>query len=413
MPPLTLLAANTHAARTALVQEPMAVLAILLAVLAGLFAINQHAKLSRVFRVIPLLVFAYFLPTALSNVGVIPLQSPLYAFTRNWLLPASLVLLVLSVDIPAILRLGKPALILFLTATASIVIGGPISYAVFNGWIPVELRDQAWRGLAAVAGSWIGGGANFIAIGKSVGVDESMLSLMVVVDVAVANVWMAVLLFFAGREKEMDQKLGADRRTLDDVRARVEAYQAEVLRPTTLADLMVIVAIAFVVTAVAKALAPQLPSLGDIIGTFTWVILLVTTAALVFSFTPLRRLEGAGASKIGSVFLYLLVATIGAKAEFARVFDAPILFVIGAFWMMIHATILLGVRRWLKIPIFFAAVGSQANVGGAASAPIVAAAFHPALAPVGILLAVAGYVLGIYAGLLCAFLLEIANRFLV
>jgi uncharacterized membrane protein len=408
---LPLLAAHSPGQQSALVQEPMAVLAVLLAVLASLFAANQHPRFSKIFRIIPLLVFAYFLPTALSNLGVIPLKSPLYAFTRNWLLPASLVLLVLSVDIPAILRLGKPALILFLTATASIVIGGPISYALFAGWIPPDMRDQAWRGLAAVAGSWIGGGANFIAIGKSVGVDESMLNMMVVVDVAVANVWMAVLLFFAGREKTMDKKLGADRKALDDVRNRVEAYQAEVLRPSTLADLMLIVAIAFAVTAVAKGLAPQLPSLGDIIGTFTWVILLVTTTALVFSFTPLRRLEGAGASKIGSVFLYLLVATIGAKAEFAKVLDAPIMVVIGAFWMMIHATLLMTVQRWLKIPIFFAAVGSQANVGGAASAPIVAAAFHPALAPVGILLAVAGYVLGIYAGLICAFLLEFANGF--
>jgi uncharacterized membrane protein len=136
------------------------------------------------------------------------------------------------------------------------------------------------------------------------------------------------------------------------------------------------------------------------------VVILVTTIGLGLSFTRLRALEGAGASQLGSVLLYLLVASIGAHAEFRRMLDAPALLGVAALWMAIHAGMVLGVRRWIRAPIFFAAVGSQANVGGAASAPIVAAAFHPALAPVGILLAVGGYVLGTYAGLLCAALLE-------
>ena len=166
-------------------------------------------------------------------------------------------------------------------------------------------------------------------------------------------------------------------------------------------------ALAFGATALSRWLAPQLPQ-SDIVSEFTWVIILVTTIAMGLSFTRLRRLEGAGASRVGSVFLYLLVATIGAKAEFSKVFEPENvgLLAVGALWMCFHIVILLSVRRLLRAPIFFAAVGSQANVGGAASAPIVASAFHPALAPVGVMLAVAGYVLGIYAGLLCAWLLQ-------
>ena len=389
-----------------MIRDPIAVLCVLLGLLALLFVAAAHERYARVFKVVPLLVFAYFLPTLLSNTGVIPLESPLYAFIRSWLLPASLVLLVLCADIPSILRLGRPALILFLTGTVSVVVGGPLAYLALGWLVPAELGDEAWKALAALSGSWIGGGANFIAVGESVGASESTIAMVVVVDVAVANVWMAVLLYFSGRANAMDARIGADRSAIDAVQRAVAQFQQEVARPTNLKDLLAILFIAFGTTAGATALASFLPDIGTVINGFTWVVLLVTTVALTLSFTPLRRLEGAGASSIGSVFLYLLIASIGAQAQFSEVVKAPGLVAIGALWIGIHALAILLVRRWLKAPIFVAAVGSQANIGGAASAPIVAAAFHPALATVGVMLAVAGYVLGTYAGLLCAVLLE-------
>jgi uncharacterized membrane protein len=388
----------------------MAVLAVLLGVLGVLFLADRHPVLQRFFRVVPLLVFIYFVPTVLSNLGVIPLQSELYRFVRVYLLPASLVLLVLSVDLPAIARLGRNAVVVFLAGAVGIVLGGPLAYLALGWLVPAELGDQAWKGLAALSGSWIGGSANFVAIGQSVGAHDSTLSMLVVVDVGVSNVWTAVLLSFAGREQKMDARIGADRRTLDAVRIEVERLQAESARPASLADLLWMLALALGVTVVCTALAARLPDLGTMVTGFTWVVLLVTTVGVVLSFTPARRLEGAGASKVGSVFLYLLVTTIGAQAEFRRLLDAPALVAVGALWMAIHAAVIMGVRRLLKAPVFFAAVGSQANVGGTASASVVAAAFHPALAPVGVLLAVLGYVLGTYGGLLCAAMLEQVHR---
>ena len=392
-----------------LIRHPMGVLAVLLLVLSLLFAAARHPRLGRAFRVVPLLVFAYFVPAALSNLGIIPLSSPLYDFVKRWLLPASLVLLTLSVDVRAILRLGRQALILFLTATASIVLGGPLAYLAVGRLVPDAMGDQAWKGLAALSGSWIGGGANFVAIGESVGATSSTISMMVVVDVAVANVWMAVLLYFAGRDEAMDARIGADRAGIDEVRAGVQAFRERVGRPTDLAALLGMLTLALGGTALATALARVLPEVGDIVKGFTWVVIVVTTLGLGLSFTRLRELEGAGASAVGSVFLYLLVATIGAHAELRRVADAPALVAVGAVWMALHAAAILAVRRWLRAPIFFAAVGSQANVGGAASAPIVASAFHPTLAPVGVLLAVGGYVLGTYLGLACAALLRLVH----
>lgn len=392
-----------------MISEPLPLVAVLLAAIAALFLLARTAVGKKIFSVVPLLVFAYFVPTALANTGIIPTASPTYGFIMDALLPASLVLLTLSVDVPAIVRLGKPALTLFAVATGSIVVGGPIAYLALGWMIPPELGDEAWRGLAALSGSWIGGAANFAAIGKSVGLEEgsAMYSAIIVVDVAVAGVWMAALFWFAGRERRLDDAAGADRTTLDAVRARVESYRGEVARPTSLADLLAIGAIGLGVTAFATWAADMLPPIGNIIGHFTWVVIIATAIGVALSFTRARALDGAGASDVGSVFLYLLIASLGARADFAGALEVPALLLIGALWMAIHAGVLLLAWRLLRLPIFFAAVGSQANVGGAASAPIVASAFHPALAPVGVLLAVGGYVLGTYAALGCAALLEI------
>lgn len=395
---------------TPLIEGPMEVLAVLLGFLGLLFWLNAHPRYQSVFRVVPLLVFAYFVPTILSNTGLIPVAGdfPLYTYVKTWLLPASLLLLTLAVDVKAILGLGRNAVVLFLTATGAIVISGPIAFAIGKGLLPEDQWDEAWRGLSALAGSWIGGGANMIALKEHSGASDSIMSIMIVVDVAVANVWMAFLLWFAGREKHADEAIGADRTSLDRVREKVAAYEAEVSRPTDLGSLLLICALGIGGAVIATNLAGILPPVGSFIKGFTWVVVLVSMFGLALSFTPLRRLDGVGASKVGSVFLYLLVTTIGAKAEFSEIMkpENTGYVVIGAMWMFMHAMILLGMRRILKAPIFFVAVGSKANIGGAASAPIVASAFHPALAPVGVLLAVGGYVLGTFAGIICSALLE-------
>jgi uncharacterized membrane protein len=300
----------------------------------------------------------------------------------------------------------------------TIVFGGPLAYFALGWLLPESLGDQAWKGLAALSGSWIGGGANFVAIGESVGATDSTIAMMVIVDVGVANVWMAVLLFFSGHDRTMDAAVGADRTSLEELQRKVEAFRKQVTVVPALKDLLAIMFLAMAGAAVATAygryLAPRverlIPAAGDIFTEFAWIVIIVTTIGVAISFTPLRKLEGAGASKIGSLLLYLLVASIGAKAEFAKVFQVPGLILIGVVWIAFHAGVLLIVRYLLRAPIFYMAVGSQANVGGAASAPIVAGAFHPALAPVGALMGIAGYVLGTYAGLICAWLLRTVHQ---
>ena len=249
-------------------------------------------------------------------------------------------------------------------------------------------------------------------------VGDDLFSAMVAVDVLVANVWMAVLLYMAGRSKQIDARMGADTRALEALRKRVEASQAKHARIPSLTDLMLIMAVGFGMTGLAHLLAdglapwiaqnaPYLERLS-LTSTFFWIVVIATTGGLGLSFTRASRLEGAGASKVGTVLLYVLVASIGMNMDIGAVFERPGLFMVGAVWMAIHAVLLLVVGRAIKAPTFYLAVGSQANVGGAASAPIVASAFHPSLAPVGVLLAVLGYALGTYGAWLCGQLMRLA-----
>ncbi|MGA9573408.1 MAG: DUF819 family protein, partial [Lysobacterales bacterium] len=277
--------------------------------------------------------------------------------------------------------------------------------------------DAVWRGMTTIAGGWIGGGANQAAMKEIYGVGDQMFSVMVTIDIIVANIWMAVLLFFAARSTQIDTWNGADSSAISELQNTVEAFHKKHDRKPELSDFMLIVAIAFGVVGLSHFGADYLSTAisemenmqnSNLSSPFFWLVVLATTCGLLLSFTRARKFEAVGASKVGSVFIYILVATIGLKMDVMAIGDAPAMFVVGGIWMLVHASLLLIVARLIKAPIFFMAVGSQANVGGAASAPVVASAFHPSLAPVGVLLAVLGYALGTYAALLTGTLMQMA-----
>lgn len=409
---------------TALVTNDAVALGILATILGFVFytSSSHHPFWQKFYRFIPALLLCYFLPSLLNTFGVIDGHtSQLYFVASRYLLPACLVLLILSVDLKAILGLGPKAVIMFLTGTIGIVIGGPIALLMVSviepSLIGVDGPDAVWRGMTTLAGSWIGGGANQAAMKEIYEVGGNIFSVMVTVDVIVANIWMAVLLFMASKAKEIDAKTGADTSAIEALKNKVEKYHAENARIPNLRDLMLIVAVGFGITGVAHIAADFLgpffeasyPWTEDysLTSKFFWLVVIVTTIGLAMSFSPVRHLEAAGASKVASAFLYILVATIGLHMDVSKVLDTPLYFLVGIIWMVVHAGFMLLVAKLIKAPLFYMAVGSQANVGGAASAPVVAAAFHPALAPVGVLLAVFGYVLGTYMAWICGQLLQL------
>lgn len=407
---------QTH---TALISNDAVVLGILAVILGLVFytSQSQHRYCKAFYRYVPALLLCYFIPSLFNSTGIIDGESSaLYKMASRYLLPASLVLLTLSVDFKAILGLGPKALIMFFTGTLGIVIGGPLALLMLGTLYPDALGGDIWRGMTTIAGSWIGGGANQAAMKEVFEVDGSIFSVMITVDVIVANIWMAVLLLMASRADYFDQKTGADTRAIRHLQQKVAQYQAEHARIPQLTDLMLIIAVAFGVTGFSHLMAdlispwiereaPEL-ALYSLTSKFFWLVVVATTLGLILSATRAHKLEAVGASKVGTLFLYILVATIGLQMDVTAILDYPLMFVVGIVWMAFHAGLMLLVAKLIKAPLFYMAVASQANVGGAASAPVVAAAFNPALAPVGVLLAVLGYGVGTYGAWLCGIFLQ-------
>ena len=405
------------------------VLGILFAVLALIF-VSAHSERrfwKKFYTYVPPLLLCYFVPALLQwPAGLISGEhSELYFVASRYLLPACLILLCLSIDLHGILNLGSKALIMFFAATLGIILGGPIALFVIINFAPGIISsepEELWRGLSTVAGSWIGGGANQTAMKEIFQVSDRIFSTMVVVDVVVANIWMGFLLYGANVTRRIDRWLRSDTTAIEDLKHRVEEYRERIERIPGTTDLFVLMSVAFGGTAIAHLgsdiITPFMNRYADtlsglklesLMSDFFWIIVISTTIGLGLSFTKAKSLEGVGASKWGSVFIYILVATIGMRMNIAEIFENLGLFAIGLIWMLVHAIILILVGKLIKAPFFFIAVGSQANVGGAASAPVVASAFSPSLAPVGVLMAVLGYALGTYGAIICAYIMQFVS----
>ncbi len=451
-----------------------AVFGILVALLLLIFKTSELPGFSKFYKVIPALLLCYFLPSVFSTLGIISpkwvdmskamealtnagydltgivkfkdfknfvlnnevdpaLISPyigsskLYFVASRYMLPASLVLLTLSINLKEVFKLGPKALIMFITGTIGVVIGGPLAIMLFSYISPDIVGgvapNEVWRGMTTIAGSWIGGGANQLAMyeifkeGDANLISGSMFSIMITVDIIVAEVWMFFLLLGVGKAVKIDKFFKADASAVNALKDHMHEFSQRIARIPSFTDLMVIVGIGLGVTGLSHFLADRIApwitenasylaqtfSLGS---GFFWLIVLATTFGIIMSFTKIRNYEGAGASKVGSVFIYILVATIGMKMNVMAIFDNPGIFLVGLAWMIVHVALLVIVAKIIKAPFFFLAVGSKANIGGAASAPVVAAAFHPSLAPVGVLLAVLGYAFGTYGALICGYLMQ-------
>jgi len=424
-----LLAAATaeEAPRHFLITHPAAVLGVLFIVLAVVFRTSTMAKFRGFYAVVPAILLCYFIPSVLSTLGLVgdvplhPEGKNLYWVASRFLLPACLVLLTIAIDLPGILRLGPKLLVLFFTATIGIILGGPLALGIvwiFDPALPAGAEPhELWKGLSTVAGSWIGGSANQVAMKEVFLPADGLFSQMVAVDVIVANIWMGFLLWMAARSVAFDRWLKADRSAVDDLTQRMQTMHSGKARIATTDDFFTLLAVAFGVTGLSFIIAEPLsawigrvwPGSSDfsLNSSFFWLIVLSTTIGIALSFMrSVRSLEDVGASRVATVFLYTLVAVIGLGMDLTALVDAPVLFLIGLIWILFQGALLFMVAKLIKAPSFFIAVASQANIGGAASAPVVAGAFNPRLAPVGVLLAVLGYAVGTYGALLCAHLMR-------
>jgi uncharacterized membrane protein len=382
----------------ALLNDPTTIAVTLITLIGAIFLLAAQRPLGRLFRFIPPITWAYFLPMICTTAGILPGSSPVYTWITYNLLPASLILLIMTTDIPAIMRLGPKALAMMLAGSLGVVIGGPITLMLFHRWLP----DEAWKGFGALAGSWVGGSVNMMAVAEGIHAPAGLLAPLIVVDTVVGYSWFGLLIYLSSWQDAIDRHFSFDRSIIDDLNARLDEIRAKRSRPIALRDLSFMLAVSFGIGRLCLWSGGLLPELGRVVGPFTWTIILVTGVAMLLSFTPLRRLEDAGASRIGYMGIYIILASIGARADMSAVLKTPAFFAAGAVWILIHAAVLVAAMRLLRAPVFFFATSSMANIGGTSTGPITASVYQPALAPVGLLLAVFGMLIGTYAGLLTA-----------
>ena len=395
------------------------VLGILMLTLAAIFYSTSLKFFDKFYKIVPSILLCFFLPGLLSSFNIISSStSQLDETASRFLLPTCLVFFTLSIDIQAIKRLGGKALFVFFAGALGVMVGGPLGLWVGKMIDPSFLGkdgEEVWRGLATIAGSWTGGNANQLALKEIFQPSPQVFAQTSVIDVLFAELWLGLLLYFVGKAAIIDKKMKADASIIHEIRAKVELESAKQVNPT-FQELFILLAVGFGITGIAHLMADNIvpfietnyPSLKaySLASKSFWIVSIASLSGLILSNTRARNLEKFGGSKIGTLFLYMLIATIGMQLHIFEAFQNPMLFLVGIIWILTHAIFTIVATYIVKAPFFFTAVGSQANVGGVASASIVAAAFHPSLAPIGVLLAILGNAIGTYCGYLTGLVMQ-------
>ncbi|MDU0459916.1 MAG: DUF819 family protein [Geobacteraceae bacterium] len=380
-----------------MITNPFLIVAVLITIEAFVLTLSRHGRTKRFFNFLPAVFWIYFLPMLAATFGLITAKSPVYGMITTWLLPASLVLLLLPVDMKAILKLGPTALAMFFTGAAGIMAGTVLSFALFKPLVGPEF----WSGFGALSASWTGGSANMIAVKEALSVPDRIFAPMVIVDTVVPYLWMGFMIAMVGLQPAFDRWNRSDRSILDHFGEQAVKHLATSVSRRTAAGILLALAVAFAGGATAHLVARQLPLIRDVVTTYTWTIMIVTLIGILLSFSPVRNLERSGATRTGYDLLYFVLTAIGAKASVASIGSALTLIAAGMLIIAVHAVVLLIGARLMKAPLFLVAAASQANVGGAASAPVVAEVYHPGLASVGLLLAILGNIVGTWLGIVC------------
>ncbi len=385
--------------------NPIFILAVLMLIEGCILYFSAQKWAAKFFKYLPSMFWIYFLPMIANTVGIIPSQSAVYGNITKFCLPASLVLLLLSVDIKAIMHLGKTALAMMGAGVIGIMVGGPLVVLIYKHWLPPD----AWKAIGALSASWIGGSANMIAVKEATNTPDSVFLPAVIVDTIVPYTWMGILIALSAYQERFDRWNKSDMALIKDLQARTKAVSA-VGGSRSMGKILAMIGVGLGGTIVSLSIAGKMPVVNNLVNTMTWTIIIATMLGIALSFTPIRSLETAGSSKWGFAVLYFVLASIGARASFAHIAASPILLLAGVTWVAIHAVFLLVAGRFLRSPIALAAAASQAAIGGPASAPVVAGIYHPQLAPVGLLLAVLGNIVGTFLGLCCSYLCGLVGK---
>lgn len=387
-----------------LISSPAGIVAVLAAVCSFFFYLEKRTGWA-LFNYLPPLIFIYLIPVALSNGGIIPSKSPAYDFMGDSILPMFLAIMLLKVDLAATVRIMGKGVYVMLFGTLGVVIGAPVGFMLVSH----GLGPEAWKGFGALAGSWIGGTGNMLAVGQMVGLDESSLEFgyAVIADNAVYLIWLPIMLGsknFAGWFHKFTKVSPERMKQMETAAADMTHDRGRMEMRHFLYLIFLGLAVAALSSWLAGFLEPIKTAAGQtIVSTGTYKILLVTVFGLLLSFSPARLIPNSHAFSMALV--YLFVARMGARADLSNLDSSVLWFLLGAYiWIFIHGAVLLGAAKLFRVDVHTAAIASAANIGGAASAPIVAAYHKSALVPVSVLMALLGYAIGNPAAYVAALL---------
>ncbi|MEN8126574.1 MAG: DUF819 family protein [Planctomycetota bacterium] len=378
--------------------HPVYIIAVLVCIEAAILWIDSRPVGKKLFRFLPSMFWIYFVPMLANTLGLLPAESSVYSIITRWVLPGSLVVLLLSADIRGILKLGPTALGVMAASIVGIMIGAPIVMLIYRQWLPSE----AWQAVGTLSGSWIGGSANMVAVKEGIDTPDAVFKLLIITDTIIPYAWMGLLIALSTHQKKFDRWNRSKTQLLDELVKHANNNSNSNLVRYTLIGTAAIATVAFAGAYFAVWASAALPAVKNVISPVAWSVIIATVIGVGLSFTPARRLQSRSSNKIGFFLLYLVLASIGAKTNLSFMGDLPIFLVAGVTWMLIHAACLLLITRILRAPMALAAAASQSCIGGPASGPVIAGIYHPDLAPVGLLLAVLGNIAGTFLGLTTA-----------
>ena len=381
-----------------MIGNPVYIIIVLVCIEGAILFIDSLSIGKKLFRFLPSMFWIYFIPILANSFGLLPEKSVVYEIIKVWVLPGSLVVLLLSADIRGILKLGPTALGVMAASMVGIMIGAPIVMLIYHHWLGAD----AWQAVGTLSGSWIGGSANMVAVKEAVRTPEDVFKLLVITDTIIPYAWMGLLIALSAHQQKFDRWNKSNTKLLDELVKHAKNNPEDTTVRYSAPGTLVILVVALVGAFAAVAISRRLPRIEGVISPVAWSVILATMIGIALSFTPARRLQSRGSNRIGFFLLYLVLASIGAKSNLSFMGNLPIFLVVGATWILIHAACLLAAVRLLRAPMALAAAASQSCIGGPASGPVIAGIYHPDLAPVGLLLAVLGNISGTFLGLMTA-----------
>ena len=387
-----------------MIQEPLFIILILTIVVTTAHLWSIRFKNAQIMRYIPTPVWCYVPPTILTTLGVLPAQSPIYDWIARYVLPACLILLLMTTDVKGLKQMGRLAFITILGSTVTVILGAVAVFFLFRS----QLGPENWKAIGTLTASWVGGTANELAVKQATGLSDTLFAPLFIADITAVYFWMTFLMILSGSQNKIDRFIHADRRQMNLILYHGRKGQADpASQKISTRSLLSLLLIGFGMGSVSSWIGSQIPEFGMTINRTTWIIITVTTVGLTLAFTRFAGRESPKAIKVGYILFYFVLASTGAKANLLAILKAPLLLGVCFVWMVVHGILLLGFGRIFRIPIALLATASQANLGGVVSAPIVASTYEPKLISLAVILAIFGYAIANYAGILTAQLLQI------